>query len=74
MRPKEVIKKWVEVFNTGNTDEISELYHDDAINHQVANEPIIGRDSINVIFRNDLHRQKWFVLLRTYSRMEIGGY
>ena len=36
-------EKWVEIFNTGNDDKITELYHKDAINHQVCNEPIIDR-------------------------------
>ena len=43
MTPKSVIIKWVELFNLGNADELAELYHDDAINHQVANEPVNGK-------------------------------
>ena len=43
MRPKELVKKWIEIFNEGDTEKIAELYHLDAINHQVANKPIEGK-------------------------------
>ena len=38
MKPKEVVEKWIDAFNDGDADRISQLYHPDAINHQVANE------------------------------------
>jgi len=50
MRPKELIKKWVELFNSAQADKLADLYHDDAINHQVANEAIIGRAAIKNMF------------------------
>lgn len=40
MRPKEIVLKWVDVFNTGNSNAIAEFYADDAVNHQVANDPV----------------------------------
>jgi limonene-1,2-epoxide hydrolase len=58
MKPKELIKLWVDIFNTGNADKIAELYHEDAINHQVAYDPIIGRDSINDMFRTEFAQAK----------------
>ncbi|APD07561.1 hypothetical protein UJ101_02058 [Flavobacteriaceae bacterium UJ101] len=58
MSPKELIKKWVEIFNTGDANEISKLYHDDAVNHQVVNEPIIGRESINNMFKEEFDQAK----------------
>ncbi len=53
MKPKELISLWVDIFNTGNADKISELYHADAINHQVAKAPVIGRDAIKSMFENE---------------------
>ena len=50
MKPKEVVVKWVELFNEGNADQIAELYHSDAINHQVANEPVNGKAEIREMF------------------------
>ena len=46
MKPKELIEKWVELFNQGNSVKISELYHENAVNHQVANEPVEGKQNI----------------------------
>lgn len=53
MKPKELINKWVEIFNKGNADELAELYWEDAINHQVANDPVIGKESIREMFRRE---------------------
>lgn len=50
MKPKEVVQKWVDVFNEGNAEKIAEFYHNDAINHQVANEPIEGKAAIKEMF------------------------
>ena len=56
MNPKELIINWVEAFNEGNADKISEFYHHDAINHQVTNEPILGKSSILEMFRNEFNQ------------------
>jgi limonene-1,2-epoxide hydrolase len=50
MTPGEVLEKWIEAFNKADAETISNLYADDAVNHQVANEPIIGRASIRQMF------------------------
>lgn len=46
LRPKEVVCKWVDAFNGHDVDAIVSLYHDNATNHQVTNEPVIGIDAI----------------------------
>ena len=53
MKPKEVIKEWIDAFNEGNATKISTLYHEDAINHQVANEPVEGLDAIRKMFERE---------------------
>jgi hypothetical protein len=50
MKPKQLVHIWVSLFNKGNAKEIAELYHSDAINHQVANEPINGKEAIREMF------------------------
>ncbi len=50
MSPKQVIIEWIERFNIGDADNIAELYHEDAINHQVTNEPVIGKEAIKDMF------------------------
>jgi len=53
MKPKELVKKWVELFNMGDSDQIAELYHEDAVNHQVANEPVKGKNAIHEMFASE---------------------
>jgi len=50
MEPRDVINAWIDAFNKGDAAKLSALYHDDAINHQVANEPVIGKQSIQEMF------------------------
>jgi hypothetical protein len=58
MTPKETIKKFVGFFNQQNIAELAELYHDDAINHQVANEPVVGKQSIKEMFEKEFKMAK----------------
>ncbi len=53
MGPKEVLEKFVELFNQGDAEKLAELYADDAVNHQVANEPITGKTAIREMFRKE---------------------
>jgi len=50
MRPREVVKAWVEAFNRADVDALTNFYRDDAINHQVAEQPVEGRDAIRQMF------------------------
>lgn len=50
MTPKELVAKWVELFNEGDATKITALYHTDAINHQVANAPVEGKQAIGEMF------------------------
>ncbi|HNP18608.1 MAG TPA: ester cyclase [Fulvivirga sp.] len=50
MKPKELIKKWVDTFNTADAKTLAEYYHEEAINHQVNQEPIIGKEAIYQMF------------------------
>lgn len=51
--PKEIVNKWVDAFNAGDVDAIISLYHQDAVNHQVANEPVVGIKAIREMFTNE---------------------
>lgn len=50
LRPKEVVCKWVDAFNNHDVDAIVSLYHDNATNHQVTNDPVIGIEAIREMF------------------------
>lgn len=49
-KPKQLIQKWVQLFNEANANGLAELYHEDAINHQVTNEPVEGKQAIREMF------------------------
>jgi hypothetical protein len=53
MTPNEVVKTWVERFNARDAAGLAELYHDDAINHQVTQEPVEGRQAIRAMFERE---------------------
>ncbi len=53
MTPKEVVLKFAELFNSASADALAELYAEDAVNHQVANEPVIGREAIRAMFQRE---------------------
>jgi hypothetical protein len=40
MSPREVVERWVERFNAADADGLTDLYHVDAVNHQVTQEPV----------------------------------
>jgi ketosteroid isomerase-like protein len=51
--PRDVVERWVELFNAGDADGLAALYHDDAVNHQVAESPVEGRAAIGAMFRRE---------------------
>jgi len=53
MNPKDIILKWVEAFNNADVETIANLYDDNAVNHQVANESVKGKQAIKEMFRRD---------------------
>ena len=50
MSPREVVEEWVRRFNAADPDGLAELYHEDAVNHQVTQDPIWGREAIRANF------------------------
>jgi limonene-1,2-epoxide hydrolase len=50
MRPKELVQKWVEAFNRADVNALADLYAEDAVNHQVVEEPVRGRAAIRRMF------------------------
>lgn len=53
MGPRELVEAWVERFNRGDADGLADLYHLDAVNHQVTQEPVEGRDAIRAMFTRE---------------------
>lgn len=50
MSAAEVLDRWIAAFNAADVDELASLYHPDAVNHQVANAPVEGREAIRAMF------------------------
>lgn len=48
-----VVESWVEAFNRGDADELAALYAEDAVNHQVAEAPVRGRQAIRAKFARE---------------------
>lgn len=53
MKPKDVVTEWVKRFNRADADVLAELYEENAVNHQVALEPVLGRENIRSMFRRE---------------------
>lgn len=63
MRPKEIVKKWVGVFNTADANALAEFYAPDATNHQVNNEPLVGKEAIRKMFAGEFARAEMVCLI-----------
>jgi ketosteroid isomerase-like protein len=50
MTPRALVQAWVEAFNRGDADALAAFYADEAVNHQVAEEPVVGRAAIREMF------------------------
>lgn len=50
MKPKELVWNWVEAFNRKDLQALSDFYSDNAVNHQVANDPVEGKAAIMQMF------------------------
>ena len=57
-KPIEVLERWIEAFNRADIEAIAALYADNAINHQVVNEPVIGKSAIKQMFANEFASAK----------------
>ncbi|MGH7469711.1 MAG: nuclear transport factor 2 family protein [Longimicrobiales bacterium] len=49
-RPRRVVQAWVDAFNRADVDALAAFYTENAVNHQVAESPIQGREAIRVMF------------------------
>ncbi len=63
MTPKEVIQKWVYAFNKADVDALGELYHEDAVNHQVVNDPVSGKDAIRQMFTREFAKAEMVCII-----------
>ena len=69
LRPKEVVCKWVDAFNNHDVEAIVSLYHDNATNHQVTNDPVIGIDAIREMFTTEFATADMSITTRNFWRV-----
>jgi hypothetical protein len=53
MSPRELVAKWVVAFNQADVDALAGFYDDHAINHQVVNDPVVGKAAIKNMFATE---------------------
>ncbi|MZR30294.1 nuclear transport factor 2 family protein [Sneathiella litorea] len=51
--PREVVEDWVERFNAADADALARLYAEEAVNHQVTQDPVEGRAAIKAMFEKE---------------------
>lgn len=53
LSPRSVVESWVDTFNRSDVDALAALYAKDAVNHQVAETPVSGRQAIREMFTRE---------------------
>ena len=72
LRPKEVVQLWVDAFNKHDVEAITALYHENATNHQVANEPVVGIEAIRTMFTAEFSTADMTAIVENILRMGNG--
>ena len=57
-QPKEILLQFVAAFNSADADKLASLYDENAVNHQVANEPVVGKAAIKAMFEQEFSAAK----------------
>ena len=63
MPAKTTVEMWVKAFNSGDANAIAECYSEDAINHQVAELPVEGKEAIREMFLKEFSQAKMTCLV-----------
>jgi ketosteroid isomerase-like protein len=53
MTPRALVDEWIRRFNAADVAGLADLYHEDAVNHQVTQDPVEGRDAIRAMFERE---------------------
>ena len=54
LTPRDLVRRWVECLNVGDAVALATLYADEAVNHQVTQDPVMGKKAIRDMFRQGL--------------------
>ena len=50
LSPSSLVSAWVAAFNRQDVDALAGMYAEDAVNHQEAEAPVVGREAIRTMF------------------------
>ncbi len=56
MEPRDTVSAWVDAFNRADVEALAALYAEDAVNHQVPESPVEGREAIRAMFAAEFAR------------------
>ena len=56
MQPRELVEAWVEAFNRADVKALAAMYAEDAVNHQVPEQPVTGRAAIRAMLEAEFAR------------------
>jgi hypothetical protein len=56
MEPRDLIAAWVEAFNDADAERVAGFYAEDAVNHQLPEQKVVGRDAIREMFAAEFSR------------------
>ena len=56
MEPRQIVENWVACFNRADADALADCYSEDATNHQVVRDPVVGREAIREMFAGEFAR------------------
>ena len=56
MTPTALVREWIQRFNRGDVEGLAALYAEDATNHQVVTDPLVGRQAIRRMFEIEFGR------------------
>lgn len=63
MTPKDLVIQWVAGFNNADAASLASLYSESAINHQVNNAPVEGRENILKMFQADFAKAQMVCII-----------
>lgn len=58
MDPRDLVQAWVDAFNRADVQALAGFYSENAINHQVAEAPVVGRNAIREMFATEFAKAK----------------
>jgi len=62
MTPRQVVEAWIAAFNRADPEALASFYAEEAVNHQVVFEPVVGRAAIRPMFEREFGRSRMVCL------------